>query len=685
MKKPLEKKLIIYLADLDHFRPGNRYHVPLGIGSIASFCQSRLEDLIEISLFKDPNELIEEIRRRPPDILGCSFFIWNTNLTFKMVEACKLINPRTITAIGGASIARNSGHFKNILETHPNLDIIVLDQGEKSFLNIINRVLESRGKIAAILRESIGGCAIRLNGTGPVARGKTIAEGIDINDFPSPYLMGYFDKFLRAGFVATLETARGCPHQCTFCCGGINTFMPLGFKKEQTVYDELLYILKHSISKELEVADTNFGIMGERDLRISSFMLDLYEKTGFPRLIVSATTKQKTKTSIKIMINTARMMGSLYFALQTLTEKALNNCRRKNIPVETIKEIVAISKQYHLPTEVDTIFGLPGETLKSFMATVDKILSLGIAIPSVYMLKLLPGTVIAEAEREKYGYKTKFRPLNGRYGEYDLISGQKPLRIIESEEIAWQNNSFDLNDYLTIRSFGLITWLLVGKEAFSDTVAFLFSRGVKITEIFGFIMENYSRYPRLKKLFDQYKNYSEAELFDTEEALIEKITGNERQWKDLLNNQGTFFKLDHGFSGYCLFEDTGVLDELAEIIVNGVKAKLSNQDQDNLKEVVKHDKLYRVIQDKKSAKLAKTDVKREFAVMENYDYEKWRANDFKSGSDDYHLSQPVKKIYHFDQVEFFNSKIDEFSSFSNFVFYEKMIIWGPQRLKRFCA
>ncbi|MDO8667849.1 MAG: radical SAM protein [bacterium] len=682
MDKTSEKKLIIYLADLDHFRPGNRFHVPLGIGSIASFCKKELSDSIEIFLFKDPDELIREIRRRPPDILGCSLFMWNTNLTFKMIEACKIISQQTITVIGGASIARNSDHFKKILETHLSLDIIVIDQGEKSFLNIINRILESQASPVSIFKENLDGCAFRLDGTGKVIRGKIISEGIDINTFPSPYLTGYLDKFLHAGFVATLETARGCPHQCTFCCGGANTFMPLSIKNEQTVYDELQYISKHSTSKEVEIADTNFGIMGERDLRISSFMLDLYKKTGFPRLIVSATTKQKTKTSIEMMINTARMMGSFYFALQTLTEPVLNNCKRKNIPVETIREIVAIAKPYHLPTEVDTIFGLPGETLKSFMETVDKILSLGVTNPAVYILKLLPGTVIAEVDREKYGYKTKFRPLNGRYGEYNLISGRKPIRIIESEEIAWQNNSFGSNDYLTIRSFGLVTWLLVGKEAFSDSVTFLFSRGIKMTEIFNLIMENYVRYPRLNNLFKQYKAYSEVELFDNEKELMEKITGDDKQWKDLLADQGTFFKLDHGFSGYCLFEDTGALDEIAEIIIDGVKNKLSCEDSENLKEVIRQDKQCRIIQDKKAGKLTKKDIRKEFAVEEIYDYEKWRADDFKGSFKNYRFSRPVKRIYYLDQFDLFNTKIDEFSSFSNYVFYEKMIIWGPQRLRR---
>lgn len=684
MDKVASKNLIIYLADLDYFRPGNRVSVPLGIGSIASYCKSVYGDAIDISLFKDPNELMKEIRRRPPHILGCSYFMWNVNLTLKIIEACKLINSQTITVIGGPSIARNSNSYEKILENNQAVDVVVLDQGEKSFSNILSVIFNNNFKTELIFSESIAGCAIRLSRGRQVSRGKAEDKGIDINSFPSPYLMGYFDKFLQAGFLPTFETARGCPHQCTFCSGGINFFPPLSIKNEKTVYDELLYILKYSTTKELDLADSNFGIMGERDLRISSFMLDLYEKTGFPRIVSGASTKQKTKVSIEILTNMSRIMGYSYFALQTLTEEVLNNCRRKNIPLETIKEIVAVSQKNRWPVVVDAIFGLPGETIKSFMESIDKILALGIAVPSVYILKMLPGTVIAEKERKKYGYKTKFRSLNGRYGEYKLIPGQKPVRVIETEEIAWQNNSFNLNDYVVFRNFGFISMLVASSGAFSDTFFYLFSKGINFTKIFNIIQNNYCHYPRLLALFNEYKIYSEKELFNSHEELVNKITSDDSLWNNLLNDQGIFFKLDHGFSGYCLFEDTKTLNDIEDIINHGVKSILTSEDFENLQGVFKHDKLYRIIQNKVASKLVKADLKKEIIAEEIFDYEKWKDGNFKGNLKDYRFKIPAKKIYYLEKFDLFNSIIDQYSNLTGYIYYEKIIIWGPRNKRRLC-
>ncbi|MBI2627878.1 MAG: radical SAM protein [Candidatus Niyogibacteria bacterium] len=412
-------------------------------------------------------------------------------------------------------------------------------------------------------------------------------------------------------------------------------------------------------------------------------MLDLFRKTGFPRINSGASNKRKTKTSIAIIANMAEMMGYLYFALQTLTEDVLANTKRVNIPVEIIEELVALSKKSRRPIHVDMIFGLPGETLKSFLETIDKVLSLGIAVPGIYILKMLAGTAIAEQDRKRYGYKTKFRPLNGRYGEYEFIPGHL-TRVIETEEIAWQNNSFSANDYAAIRNFGFISMLLVGLGAFADTIFYLLSRGVKFTKVFKIIQSNYFRYPRLNALLNEYRLYSEKELFDNQDELISRITNNNSLWDDLLNGRGIFFKLDHGFSGYCLFEDPQILDDIEEIIRQEGKSMLSDRDYVGLEAVLSRDRLHRVIPSKAASRLTRADIALEIVAKEEFDYERWRDANFSGYLEDYRLPVSVNKIYVLENCDLFGAVIDQYSELTGFVFYEKIIIWGPKNLRRTC-
>jgi len=288
----MKNKLLVYLADLDHFVEGNRISVPLSIALIASYCKNLLGDTIDFKLFKNPEELMQTIERCPPDVLGLSYFMWNSNISLKVIECCKLTNSSIITVLGGPSIARNTDRYKELLNSNPCLDAVVLDQGEKSFFNLINVIL-SKG-MSKVFNESIPGCAFRLKDTKEIVRGEIVADNEDLfNKYPSPYLMGYLDTFLEAGFLPLLETTRGCPYSCTYCGTGDKFFSKLHIKNEELVYKELLYILERQKTGELIMNDCNFGMMGERDKRIALFMADLYKKHKFPFITGYASAKIK--------------------------------------------------------------------------------------------------------------------------------------------------------------------------------------------------------------------------------------------------------------------------------------------------------------------------------------------------------------------------------------------------------
>lgn len=669
-------RLNIYLADLDHFFPGNRISVPLNIGSIASYCKNIYEDEIEISLFKHPEELMKTIAHFPPHLLGLSFYMWNTNLALKVVECCRLISPSTITVIGGPSVSRISDRYKKLLEDNSYLDVVVLDQGEKSFSNILNRVLSRGISRNSIFTESIPGCAIRLNNADTIERGN-IEDNIEsLDKIPSPYLMGYLDRFLEAGFLPQLETTRGCPFSCTYCGHGDDFFSKLIVRDENIIYEELRYLLRHSKSRELSITDTNIGMLGERDLRISSFMLNLYKKHGFPLITDFASSKVKTKTSIEVMKNIARITGRMYFGLQTLTQKTLDNCKRKNISISTMKELISFSKKNNLSVSVDLIFGLPGETPHTFMETISKLISLGIEKPSIYQLKMLPGTILLEKERDSYQYITRFRPFNNRFGEYKLIPNSPPVRIIEMEEIAYQSNSFDSNDYMKIREYGFLTELLL--KAFTEMVLYLSSRNINITAIIRIIQAYNDKYPKLKALFNSYKEYCEKEVFETEEDLINKICKDDKHWHDLLAKRGNYFKINLGFMGYCLFEDLEILDNIEQLIMGHVLKKNNLDEKYNLDKILQYDRRHWIIQKKKDNRLKLLSIEREISTLEYFDYKKWKINNFKGNLNEYKLKNPIQYVYYIEKYKDFIQKIKEYSDIPGIHFYERIMLYAPE-------
>lgn len=676
------RKLLVYLADLDYFTAGNRISVPLNIGLIKSYCKTILGEAAELKLFKHPEKLMREVKKNKPDVLGLSFYMWNANLGLKVVKCCKKISPKTITVIGGSSAARTPKKYKKLFKQNPCLDIITLDQGEKSFANILKRAVSKKaGK--SMLAEAIPGCATKLKNK--IKRGPIEANSKGfLNKIPSPYLKGYLDQFLKEGLLPLVETSRGCPYNCTYCGQGNHFFSTLDIKDEKIVYKELLYLQKHSKSRELCITDSNFGIMGKRDKRISAFMLKLYRKHNFPFVTDVASAKVKTSESIESMKNLAKITCSFYFGLQTLSKKVLEKSCRKNIPMETIQELSQAAKKDGVSLTVDLIFGLPGETVESFMETVSKVVALGIDNLSMYNLRMLPGTAIAEKERKKYGYKTRFRPFNNRYDEYELISGEKRVRVIETEEIAYQSSTFDRNDYIYVRKYGFLVELLVSYGAFTETFLYLASKNVDSTKVIGAILQQSGKYKRLERLFKEYEEHSEGELFKSEQELINKICKDDKQWHDLLACRGKYFKINLGFAGYSLLENTCILEDIENIIWEYAKRKLGPGELEDLSQVLKYDKMHRLITGAKESRLTAEEIKREIRAEEKYDYRKWALGQYKGRLiSDCKYAKPIKQTYHIRKYGELVKAVKDLETFSCFNFYERILMQVPRcSLKR---
>ena len=76
------KKIRIVLGDLSYHNRHTRRTglVPLNIGYIASYVAKKFAGSVELSLHKDPEAFLEDVMIEKPDIIGLSFYYWNTNL-----------------------------------------------------------------------------------------------------------------------------------------------------------------------------------------------------------------------------------------------------------------------------------------------------------------------------------------------------------------------------------------------------------------------------------------------------------------------------------------------------------------------------------------------------------------------------------------------------------------------------
>ena len=144
-------RLRIYLADLTHTGLGTATEAfPLNIGLVASYCLKNFKNDVEIKLFKFPEDLKKSIDEKKPDLLGCSNYSWNCNLSYYFANYVKSIDKSIVTVFGGTNYPYDIYNQKLFHKKRPNMDIHTFYEGEKSFSKIVERMLSNRDHVKKI-------------------------------------------------------------------------------------------------------------------------------------------------------------------------------------------------------------------------------------------------------------------------------------------------------------------------------------------------------------------------------------------------------------------------------------------------------------------------------------------------------------------------------------------------------
>ncbi len=338
-----------------------------------------------------------------PDVLGFSLYPWNTAYSLDVARAARAAHPDCLVVAGGPSVPRRPASARRFLDAHPQVDVLVLSEGELAFRDLL--VAHVRGADL----DGVGGIAWRRRGevrlTRPPARVR------DLSETASPYLDGTFDALVardRARFtMALLETNRGCPFTCTFCDWSLTrevVELPL-----ERVIAELEWIAAHDFG-HVCIADANFGIR-PRDHDIARHMAELRARTGHPSFCYFYLTKNNHRRNLGTIeiLHEAGIGCCVGLAVQDFDDDVLAAVKRDNIQSGESIRLRDICAERGIATRNELIFGLPRQTFASFARTVAQ------AMPPhprhsfvVFQCRLLDNTELASpASIEEFGIETR--------------------------------------------------------------------------------------------------------------------------------------------------------------------------------------------------------------------------------------------------------------------------------------
>ncbi|HZJ78734.1 MAG TPA: radical SAM protein [Clostridia bacterium] len=373
--------------------------LPYAVGAIAAYSWQH-EDIKEhynLGPFiykRESDEIAFEILK-DPYLIGFSNYLWNFEYNLSLAKAIKRKYPKCVIVFGGHHVPPGT----EFLEKHDFIDILVHGEGEGVFLDIL-RALRDKSDLETV-------CSISCRQADATVI-STAEKKYTINNFPSPYLRGYFDEILKNDsknytFNAILETTRGCPNHCAYC-----DWSSLGEKMRRFPIKRVLSEIEWFSDNKIEYcycADSNFG-MFKRDLQIADKLIETKKATGYPKVWQVSYSKdsQDRVFELNTKLSAAGFAKGAALSLQTLNKTALKNIGRKNMTPKLFSMLMKMYQKEGLFTNTELILGLPGETLESFCSGLCRLIESGQHNSvSVYFCELLPNSLMSTPEyMEKY-------------------------------------------------------------------------------------------------------------------------------------------------------------------------------------------------------------------------------------------------------------------------------------------
>jgi hypothetical protein len=507
----------VYLADLCYLHDWDTNQpVPLNVGYIAAYLQARRPG-DEIAIFKDPRQLARQLAAAPPDLLGMSHYDWNSNLNLPMLERARAIKPDVVTILGGPNFhAGDQQWVSDFFTRRPLIDAYLTGEGERSFAESV-ALVDRYGSIGAIPWDQRPASMYAFdarerrvvhNPAQPIAR-------LDLATVPSPYLNGMLDPFLHDQRLAPIiETNRGCPYSCTYCCWGQATQSKINQFPLEVVKNEILHAVRETRNPTgfFYIADGNFGILA-RDLEIAETLQACTNRHGLPKRVYVYFAKN---TNGRVMEIAERMssISAMSMSKQTLNPVALENVKRKNIPVEQYDLLRKECEQRGIVTYSELIYSLAGESDDSYIDGVIATIRSGQRV-TMYPQLLLAGSESGERHyREKFGLQTAFRVIPRCVSSYDDIPS------LEYEEVVVAHNEMTREGYYRIRLFQFLVTFLAG-QAFQEFNRTLTRSGLDYGTLANLLeREAAGRRPAVAALFDRIRDAARAELLDQSELQL---------------------------------------------------------------------------------------------------------------------------------------------------------------------
>lgn len=447
-------------------------------------------DAVEIAEYTINNrmeDILEDIYRRKPDVIGFSCYIWNIGMVEKLMGELHKLLPKLPVFLGGPEVTYDAD---KLLRKYPYLTGIFIGEGEATFAQVVKYYVK---KNPASL-EDIPGLMLKSGMT---------PERKPLNLTDVPFL--YDDMAPFTNRIIYYETQRGCPFRCSYCLSSIDK--TVRFRDIEVVKKELAFFLEKKV-KQVKFVDRTFNCNHDHAMAVWQYLYD--HDNGVTNFHFEIAGDILREDEIALVAKMRPGLVQFEIGVQSTNTDTLREIRRV-MDIEKLKQVVAALKAAHnVHIHLDLIAGLPYEDYDSFARSFDDVYAMEPEQLQLGFLKVLKGSYMAEMA-ESYGLVyTDYAPYEVLYTNWLSFTEICRLkRIEEMVEIYYNSGQFAHSLPVMIADLGQ------GAFAFYEALADFYEEQ-------GFFVETPSRIYRYQALLSFAKSihperqelYKELLLFD---------------------------------------------------------------------------------------------------------------------------------------------------------------------------
>ena len=357
---------------------------PLGLGYLAAVLEKKnyKVDVIDCqALGISYGDFRREISKRQPDVVGMTSTTLTYKSALKIAKIAKEVHPNCLTAIGGCHV---TFWDDKALQESPHLDVVVRKEGEKTIIEIMER-LEAGKDFTGVLGVTFrDGEKIVQNPDRPYIK------DLDSLPFPAHHLWP-IDRLKKYGKVMfPLMTSRGCTFWCEFCSAVRMFGRGYRMRSAKNVVDEMEHLHKTFGTDSFTFYDDAFTV---DQARVEEICQEIHSRN----LKITWDCGTRVDMVTKDLLQKMRKAGciAVWFGVEAGSQQVID-AMGKGFTANKTKASFKLAQDAGLMTIASVVLGFPGETKETAWRTVKFVEEINPDDVGYYIATPYPGTPMAD-------------------------------------------------------------------------------------------------------------------------------------------------------------------------------------------------------------------------------------------------------------------------------------------------